>query len=112
MSQGADMRQIKSLPEVLLNITEAIKNLSGEGVLRYWGEVNTYSDLPPAPKDGAIYKVIAEDEEHGIGAGDRVVYFNGVWEKFGGSSGGTNTIIAPEDNITYMTAADIDAAFS
>jgi len=54
-----DVRQVKNLPEILLNMTEAIKNLSGNGVLKYWGEANTYADLPAAPQEGAIYQPAA-----------------------------------------------------
>ncbi len=113
MAQAVDMRQIKNLPEVLLNLTETLKNLSGNGVLKYWGEVNTYADLPSAPQEGAIYKVLEENEEHHIGAGDRVVFFAGEWTLFGYSSagGGSSTVVTPEDTVNYMTGAEVDAAF-
>lgn len=53
-------------------------------IYRVKGSVENYADLPAHPAIGDVYNIINADEEHGISAGENVVWNGDNWDKLGG----------------------------
>ena len=54
-------------------------------MMTYQGSVDNYSDLPENPQVGYSYNVKNADKEHGVNAGDNVVWNGESWDNLGGS---------------------------
>ena len=54
-------------------------------MMTYQGSVDNYSDLPENPQVGYLYNVKNADKEHGVNAGDNVVWNGESWDNLGGS---------------------------
>lgn len=68
------------------------------------GSVATYADLPLDAQHGDMYNIIAADADHGIKAGDNVVYIIddediGTWDNYGGIID-TSSLVAKSDAMT------------
>ena len=69
-------------------------------VIHYKGSVANYAALPTNAEVGDMYNVEAADAEHGIKAGDNVVWSGTAWDNLGGVF-----------TINSITNAEIDALF-
>lgn len=77
-----------------------------KGGVHYKKNVATYSELPTDAQEGDMYNVIAADEEHGINAGDNVIW-NGVdWDKYSGVID-TSGLVSKTDAITNEEIEEI-----
>ena len=54
-------------------------------MMTYQGSVDNYSDLPANPQVGYSYNIKNADKEHGINAGDNVVWNGEDWDNLGGA---------------------------
>lgn len=54
-------------------------------MITYQGSVDNYSDLPTSPQVGYSYNIKNADKEHGVSAGDNVVWNGEDWDNFGGA---------------------------
>lgn len=54
-------------------------------MMTYQGSVDNYSDLPENPQVGYSYNVKNADKEHGVNAGDNVVWNGESWDNLGGA---------------------------
>ena len=63
---------------------EAVKE-SLSKIMIYQGSVDNYSDLPTNPQIGYSYNVKNADKEHGVNAGDNVIWNGTEWDNLGGS---------------------------
>lgn len=71
------------------------------GMAKYCGSVNNYSDLPISEnKTGDVWNVVNADAEHGIKAGDNVIWNGAGWDNLSGFV----------DLSNYPTNADVSKA--
>ena len=63
---------------------EAVKE-SLSKIMVYQGSVDNYSDLPTSPQVGYSYNIKNADKEHGVNAGDNVVWNGEDWDNLGGA---------------------------
>ena len=69
--------------------------------VNYRGSVASYADLPASPSSGDMYNVETADSEHGISAGENVVWNGASWDAVGSSF-----------VIETATTGEIDALFA
>ena len=74
----------KANAEKCLADVEAVRD-SLSKMITYQGSVDNYSDLPTSPQVGYSYNVKNADKEHGVNAGDNVVWNGTDWDNFGGA---------------------------
>lgn len=74
----------KANAEKCLADVEAVKE-SLSKMITYQGSVDNYSDLPTNPQVGYSYNIKNADKEHGVNAGDNVVWNGTDWDNFGGA---------------------------
>ena len=74
----------KANAEKCLADVEAVKESLAK-MITYQGSVDNYSDLPTNPQVGYSYNVKNADKEHGVNAGDNVVWNGEDWDNFGGA---------------------------
>ena len=74
----------KADAEKCLADVEAVKDSLAK-MITYQGSVDNYSDLPTSPQIGYSYNVKNADKEHGVNAGDNVVWNGTDWDNFGGA---------------------------
>lgn len=74
----------KANAEKCLADVEAVKESLAK-MITYQGSVDNYSDLPTNPQVGYSYNVKNADKEHGVNAGDNLVWNGEDWDNFGGA---------------------------
>lgn len=74
----------KANAEKCLADVEAVKESLAK-MITYQGSVDNYSDLPTSPQVGYSYNIKNADKEHGVNAGDNVVWNGTDWDNFGGA---------------------------
>ena len=74
----------KANAEKCLADVEAVKESLAK-MITYQGSVDNYSDLPTNPQVGYSYNVKNADKEHGVNAGDNLVWNGTDWDNFGGA---------------------------
>ena len=74
----------KANAEKCLADVEAVRDSLAK-MITYQGSVDNYSDLPTNPQVGYSYNVKNADKEHGVNAGDNVVWNGESWDNLGGS---------------------------
>ena len=74
----------KANAEKCLADVEAVRDSLAK-MITYQGSVDNYSDLPTNPQVGYSYNVKNADKEHGVNAGDNVVWNGEDWDNFGGA---------------------------
>lgn len=74
----------KANAEKCLADVEAVRDSLAK-MITYQGSVDNYSDLPENPQVGYSYNVKNADKEHGVNAGDNVVWNGESWDNLGGS---------------------------
>lgn len=74
----------KANAEKCLADVEAVKESLAK-MITYQGSVDNYSDLPTNPQVGYSYNIKNADKEHGVNAGDNVVWNGTDWDNFGGA---------------------------
>jgi hypothetical protein len=74
----------KADAEKCLADVEAVKESLAK-MITYQGSVDNYSDLPTSPQVGYSYNIKNADKEHGVNAGDNVVWNGTDWDNFGGA---------------------------
>ena len=74
----------KADAEKCLADVEAVKESLAK-MITYQGSVDNYSDLPTSPQVGYSYNIKNADKEHGVNAGDNVVWNGTDWDNFGGT---------------------------
>ena len=74
----------KANAEKCLADVEAVRD-SLSKMITYQGSVDNYSDLPTNPQVGYSYNVKNADKEHGVNAGDNLVWNGTDWDNFGGA---------------------------
>lgn len=74
----------KANAEKCLADVEAVRDSLAK-MITYQGSVDNYSDLPTNPQIGYSYNVKNADKEHGVNAGDNVVWNGTDWDNFGGA---------------------------
>lgn len=72
----------KANAEKCLADVEAVKESLAK-MITYQGSVDNYSDLPTSPQVGYSYNVKNADKEHGVNAGDNLVWNGEDWDNFG-----------------------------
>lgn len=72
----------KADAEKCLADVEAVKESLAK-MITYQGSVDNYSDLPTSPQVGYSYNIKNADKEHGVNAGDNVVWNGTDWDNFG-----------------------------
>ena len=72
----------KANAEKCLADVEAVRD-SLSKMITYQGSVDNYSDLPTNPQVGYSYNVKNADKEHGVNAGDNLVWNGTDWDNFG-----------------------------
>lgn len=72
----------KANAEKCLADVEAVKESLAK-MITYQGSVDNYSDLPTNPQVGYSYNVKNADKEHGVNAGDNLVWNGEDWDNFG-----------------------------
>ena len=72
----------KANAEKCLADVEAVKESLAK-MITYQGSVDNYSDLPTSPQVGYSYNIKNTDKEHGVNAGDNVVWNGTDWDNFG-----------------------------
>lgn len=74
----------KATAEKCLADVEAVRDSLAK-MITYQGSVDNYSDLPTNPQVGYSYNIKNADKEHGVSAGDNVVWNGEDWDNFGGA---------------------------
>lgn len=74
----------KANAEKCLADVEAVRDSLAK-MITYQGSVDNYSDLPTNPQVGYSYNVKNADKEHGVNAGDNLVWNGEDWDNFGGA---------------------------
>lgn len=74
----------KANAEKCLADVEAVRDSLAK-MITYQGSVDNYSDLPTNPQVGYSYNVKNADKEHGVNAGDNLVWNGTDWDNFGGA---------------------------
>lgn len=74
----------KANAEKCLADVEAVRDSLAK-MITYQGSVDNYSDLPTSPQVGYSYNIKNADKEHGVNAGDNVVWNGTDWDNFGGA---------------------------
>lgn len=72
----------KANAEKCLADVEAVRDSLAK-MITYQGSVDNYSDLPTNPQVGYSYNVKNADKEHGVNAGDNLVWNGEDWDNFG-----------------------------
>ena len=74
----------KANAEKCLADVEAVRDSLAK-MITYQGSVDNYSDLPTSPQVGYSYNIKNADKEHGVNAGDNVVWNGEDWDNLGGA---------------------------
>ena len=71
--------------KVNIVLTDYAKKSDVTGAMKIQGSVASYSALPASPAKGDAYLVQAADAEHGVEAGEFVMWDGSAWQDMGGT---------------------------
>ena len=71
--------------KVNIVLTDYAKKSDVTGAMKIQGSVASYSALPASPTKGDAYLVQAADAEHGVEAGEFVMWDGSAWQDMGGT---------------------------
>lgn len=89
---------------VNIDLSSYAKKTDIAEVIRFKGEVASYSVLPSSPAEGDMYIVQAADAAHEIDAGEAVIWNGSEWVDVGG--------VFTVDLSDYYTKEEIEASFA
>lgn len=80
------------------------------GAMKIKGSVETYANLPESPETGDAYLVKTADAEHGIDAGEFVMWDGTEWQDMGGTVDLSAYITQVAADARYVLQANLDTA--
>lgn len=80
------------------------------GAMKIKGSVETYANLPESPETGDAYLVKTADTEHGVEAGEFVMWDGTAWQDMGGTVDLSAYITQVAADARYVLSANLDSA--
>ena len=80
------------------------------GAMKIKGSVETYANLPESPSTGDAYLVKTADAEHGVDAGEFVMWDGTAWQDMGGTVDLSAYITQAAADARYVLTANLDTA--